>query len=249
MIILKSDKEIHYMREAGRIVASTLAELEKAVAPGVTTGELDRMAEDFIRSRGALPAFKGYRGFPRSICTSVNEEVVHGIPGKRQLRAGDILSLDVGVYANGVYGDGAVTLPVGEIDVEARRLLRVAEESLYRGIEMARPGNYLTDISHAIQSHVERHRFGVVRELVGHGIGRQMHEDPQVPNFGPPGTGPVLREGMTLAVEPMVNMGTHEVYTAPDGWTVITGDGKPSAHFEHTIAITARGAEILTARR
>lgn len=237
------------MREAGRIVASTLAELEKAVAPGVTTGELDRMAEDFIRSRGALPAFKGYRGFPRSICTSVNEEVVHGIPGKRQLRAGDILSLDVGVYANGVYGDGAVTLPVGEIDVEARRLLRVAEESLYRGIEMARPGNYLTDISHAIQSHVERHRFGVVRELVGHGIGRQMHEDPQVPNFGPPGTGPVLREGMTLAVEPMVNMGTHEVYTAPDGWTVITGDGKPSAHFEHTIAITARGAEILTARR
>ncbi len=249
MIILKSDKEIHYMREAGRIVASTLAELEKAVAPGVTTGELDRMAEDFIRSRGALPAFKGYRGFPRSICTSVNEEVVHGIPGKRQLRAGDILSLDVGVYANGFYGDGAVTLPVGEIDVEARRLLRVAEESLYRGIEMARPGNYLTDISHAIQSHVERHGFGVVRELVGHGIGRQMHEDPQVPNFGPPGTGPVLREGMTLAVEPMVNMGAPEVYTASDGWTVITRDGKPSAHFEHTIAITTRGAEILTARR
>jgi len=249
MIVLKSDKEINYMRDAGRIVASTHAELEKAVAPGVTTGELDRLAEDFIRARGALPAFKGYRGFPGSICTSINEEVVHGIPGKRQLRAGDILSLDVGVYTNGFYGDAAVTLPVGEIDVEARRLLRVAEESLYRGLEMARPGNHLTDISHAIQSHVEGHGFGVVRELVGHGIGRQMHEDPQVPNFGPPGTGPVLREGLTLAVEPMVNMGTHEVYTAPDGWTVLTRDGKPSAHFEHTIAITARGAEILTARR
>lgn len=246
MIVLKSERELEYMRDAGKIVAETHREVSKAVAPGVTTGELDRIAENYIRSKGARPSFKGYHGFPASICASVNEEVVHGIPGLRKLKDGDIISIDIGAEINGYHGDAAVTLPVGEIDEEIQRLLTVTEEALYKGISQAVIGNRLSDISHAIQKHVEDNGFSVVRDYVGHGVGRQMHEEPQVPNFGMPGRGPRLRPGMTLAIEPMVNMGTHEVITLSDNWTVITKDKKPSAHFEHSIAITDDGPEILT---
>lgn len=246
MIYRKSERELQYMREAGRIVALTLQELEKAIKPGVTTKELDSLAEEFIRRQGARPAFKGLYGFPASICTSVNEEVVHGIPGPRRLREGDIISIDVGTEVEGYHGDGAWTFPVGEISEEAARLLEVTREALYRGIEKAVAGNRLSDISHAIQTYVESHGFSVVRDFVGHGIGRRMHEEPQVPNFGPPGRGPRLEEGMTLAIEPMVNAGTGAVRRLDDGWTVVTRDGGLSAHFEHTVAITAAGPEILT---
>lgn len=234
------------MRKAGRIVALTLRELEKAINPGVTTGELSALAEDFIRSQRARPAFKGLYGFPASICTSVNEQVVHGIPGPRRLEAGDIISIDVGAEVHGYYGDAAATFPVGEIDSGAARLLRVTEEALYEGIKKAVAGNRLTDISHAIQTYVEKHGFSVVRDFVGHGIGSRMHEDPQVPNFGPPGRGPRLEEGMTLAIEPMVNAGTYEVAVLEDNWTVVTKDGKLSAHFEHTVVVRNGAAEILT---
>lgn len=234
------------MRDAGRIVAGVLQELAKAIKPGVTTGELNRLAEDFILARGARPAFKGLYGFPASICTSVNEQVVHGIPGPRELLNGDIVSIDVGVELNGYFGDGAATFPVGEISPEARKLLAVTEQSLYEGIRFARQGNRLSDISHAIQSYVEKHGFSVVRDYVGHGIGRSMHEEPQVPNFGRPGRGPRLRAGMTLAIEPMVNAGTHEVCVLEDNWTVVTRDARLSAHFEHTVAITDGEPEILT---
>lgn len=234
------------MRDAGRIVAGVLQELAKAIKPGVTTGELNRLAEDFILARGARPAFKGLYGFPASICTSVNEQVVHGIPGLRELLNGDIVSIDVGVEINGYFGDGAATFPVGEISPEAQKLLTVTEQSLYEGIRFARQGNRLSDISHAIQSFVEKHGFSVVRDYVGHGIGRSMHEEPQVPNFGRPGRGPRLRAGMTLAIEPMVNAGTHEVCVLEDNWTVVTKDAKLSAHFEHTVAITDDEPEILT---
>lgn len=234
------------MRDAGRVVAQVFRELEKAIAPGVTTGELNALAEDFIARQGARPAFKGLYGFPAAICTSVNEQVVHGIPGLRRLEDGDIISIDIGAEINGYYGDAAVTFPVGEISSGARRLLDVTHGALYAGIEMARSGNRLGDISHAIQSYVERHGYNVVRDYVGHGIGREMHEDPQVPNFGRPGRGPRLEPGMTLAIEPMVNAGTHEVRTLEDRWTVVTRDGSLSAHFEHTVAITNGAAEILT---
>lgn len=234
------------MRDAGRVVAQVFRELEKAIAPGVTTGELNALAEDFIARQGARPAFKGLYGFPAAICTSVNEQVVHGIPGLRRLEDGDIISIDIGAEINGYYGDAAVTFPVGEISSGARRLLDVTRGALYAGIEMARSGNRLGDISHAIQSYVERHGYNVVRDYVGHGIGREMHEDPQVPNFGRPGRGPRLEPGMTLAIEPMVNAGTHEVRTLEDRWTVVTRDGSLSAHFEHTVAITNGAAEILT---
>jgi len=246
MITRKSTRELRYMRDAGRVVASVFQELEKAIRPGVTTGELDRLAEDFIIRQGARPAFKGLYGFPAAICTSVNEQVVHGIPGLRKLEAGDIISIDIGAEINGYFGDAAVTFPVGDISPEARRLLDVTRDALYAGIDVARTGNRLSDISHAIQSYVENHGFSVVRDYVGHGIGRKMHEDPQVPNFGRPGRGPRLEPGMTLAIEPMVNAGTYEVVTLDDGWTVVTRDGSLSAHFEHTVAITNGAAEILT---
>jgi methionyl aminopeptidase len=246
MIILKSEREINYLRDAGRIVAETHIEVKKAVKPGVTTLDLDRIAEEYIKGRGAIPAFKGYHGFTGNICSSVNEEVVHGIPGVRKLKTGDNVSIDIGAVINGYNGDAAITVPVGEIDAEVQRLLDVTEESLYKGIEQAIIGNRLSDISHAVQSHVEEYGYGVVRDYVGHGIGRSMHEDPQVPNYGSPGRGPRLKAGMTLAIEPMVNLGTYEVKTLDDGWTVVTLDGKRSAHFEHSIAITDGKPEILT---
>jgi len=246
VITRKSTRELRYMRDAGRVVANVFQELEKAIRPGVTTGELNDLAEEFITRQGARPAFKGLYGFPAAICTSVNEQVVHGIPGLRKLEAGDIISIDIGAEINGYFGDAAMTFPVGDIGLDARRLLDVTREALFAGIEKARTGNRLSDISHAIQSYVEKHGFSVVRDYVGHGIGRKMHEDPQVPNFGRPGRGPRLEPGMTLAIEPMVNMGTHEVTTLDDNWTVVTRDGSLSAHFEHTVAITNGAAEILT---
>jgi len=246
MIILKSEREINYLRDAGRIVAETHQEVKKAIKPGVTTLDMDKIAEEYIKGRGAIPAFKGYHGFTGNICASVNEEVVHGIPGLKQLRSGDNVSIDIGAVINGYNGDAAITVPVGEIDAEVQKLLDVTEESLYKGIEQAIVGNRLSDISHAVQIHAEEHSFGVVRDYVGHGIGRNMHEDPQVPNFGSPGRGPRLKSGMTLAIEPMVNLGTYEVETLDDGWTVVTLDGKRSAHFEHSIAITDGKPEILT---
>jgi methionyl aminopeptidase len=212
----------------------------------VTTSELDRIAEDVILSRGAIPAFKGYRGFPRSVCISINEQVVHGIPDSRKLREGDIVSIDVGTNLNGYFGDAAITLPVGEVDREGKRLLEVTEKALSIGIEMARLGNRLFDISHAIQTWVESQGFSVVRDFVGHGIGQSLHEEPQIPNFGPPRQGPRLEKGMIFALEPMVNEGTYEVKILPDGWTVVTADGKRSAHFEHTIAVTDNEPEILS---
>jgi len=246
MIFLKSDRELNYLRDAGKIVAKTLAEIKKATKPDIATNELDRIAADFIKSCGAIPAFKGYHGFPGHICTSINEEVVHGIPGLRKLKSGDNLSIDIGTVINGYYGDAAITVAVGEVDAEIQKLLDVTEESLYKGIAQAITGNRLSDISHAIQSYAESFDYGVVRDFVGHGIGRSMHEDPQVPNYGSPGRGPKLKPGMTLAIEPMINLGTHEVRTLADGWTVVTADRKRSAHFEHTIAVTTDGPEILT---
>jgi len=246
LITVKSKQELACMREAGRIVALTFAELGKVIRPGVSTGELNRLAEEFIFARGGRPAFKGLYGFPASICTSVNEEVVHGIPGLRKLENGDIISIDIGVEINGYYGDGAVTFPVGNISEKAQRLLKVTEEALYAGIARARPGNRLSDISNAIQTYVENYGYSAVRDYVGHGIGRSMHEEPQVPNFGRPGRGPRLRSGMTLAIEPMINVGTHEVRVCADNWTVVTKDAGLSAHFEHTVAITEAEPEILT---
>lgn len=246
MIILKSDKEISYMRDAGKIVAETLIEVKKAVKPGITTLELDQIAEKYIKGRGAIPAFKGYHGFPGNICASINEEVVHGIPGLRKLKNGDNVSIDIGAVINGYNGDAAITVGVGEVDAELQKLLDVTEQSLYKGIEKAVAGNRLSDISHAVQSYAESYGYGVVRDYVGHGIGRNMHEDPQIPNYGAPGRGPRLKTGMTLAIEPMINMGTFEVEALDDDWTVVTQDGKPSAHFEHTVAITSDGTEILT---
>ncbi|MDU2065008.1 MAG: type I methionyl aminopeptidase [Sporomusaceae bacterium] len=246
MIILKSEREIAFMREAGQIVAGTLAAMRKAAGVGITTLELDQIAEKYIRSCGALPAFKGYQGFPGTICASVNEEVVHGIPGLKKLKNGDTVSIDVGAVINGYNGDAAITLPIGDVDEDVLKLLKVTEESLYKGIEQANVGNRLSDISHAVQQHAESHGYGVVRDLVGHGIGRKMHEDPQIPNYGIPGRGPRLKSGMTLAIEPMINLGTHEVKTLGDGWTVVTSDSKWSAHFEHTIVLTDQGPEILT---
>lgn len=228
------------------MVAATLAMLRREVRPGVTTAELDRLAETFIRDHGARPAFKGYRGFPATICPAVNEEVVHGIPGARRLKEGDIVGIDVGVERDGFYGDAAITVPVGEVSPRAAELLRVTREALLEGIAQARPGRRVGDISHAIQSHAERHGFSVVTQLVGHGIGREMHEEPQVPNYGPPGRGPKLMAGQVLAIEPMVNAGGAEVVTQADGWTVVTKDGSLSAHFEHTVAIGPDGPEILS---
>jgi methionyl aminopeptidase len=246
MIILKSEREIRYMRDAGRVVAGALEEVKKAAKPDVTTQELDKAAEEYIRSAGAIPAFKGYHGFPGNICTSVNEQVVHGIPGLRRLKSGDNVSIDIGAVINGYNGDAAITVPVGEVDAEVAKLIEVTEASLYKGLAQAVAGNKLSDISHAVQVEAEAHGYGVVRDYVGHGIGRNMHEDPQIPNYGPPGRGPRLKPGMTLAIEPMINMGTYGVRTLDDGWTVVTADGKRSAHFEHTVVVTENGPEILT---
>jgi len=246
MIICKSESELVLMREAGRIVAETHRLLAQAVRPGVTTAELDRIAEEFILSRGATPSFKGYNGFPASICTSVNEELVHGIPSQRVLKEGDIISIDIGACYKGYHGDSAWTYPVGAISGEARRLLEVTERALYEGLAQAGPDVRLYTISHAIQKCVEDAGFSIVREYVGHGIGNRLHEEPQIPNYGTPGRGPRLKPGMTLAIEPMVNAGSRYVLTKEDGWTVVTADGKYCAHFEHTIAITADGFEILT---
>lgn len=246
MIILKSPNEIEIMKKAGRIVAEVHEKLKEAIQPGITTGELDRIAEEYIVKSGAQPAFKGYNGFPASICTSINEEVVHGIPGSRILLEGDIISIDIGAIVDGYYGDAAKTHPVGKTTQEEQRLIQVTKQSFFEGIKFAKEGYRLSDISNAIQKYVESNGFSVVREYVGHGIGQKMHEDPPVPNFGKPGKGPRLREGMLLAIEPMVNIGTHHVRTLGDDWTVVTIDGKPSAHYENTIAITQEGPEILT---
>ena len=234
------------MRRVCRVVADTLGGLRKLVVPGAKTRELDRYAEDALRSRGVEPAFKGYRGFPGTICASRNEVVVHGIPSDEVLRKGDVISVDLGGILDGYYGDSAVTIPVGDISAEARRLLDVASRSLEKGVEQARPGNKLYDISWAIQSCAEEGGFSVVRDYVGHGIGRNLHEDPQVPNFGKAGSGPRLRAGMVIAIEPMVNEGTWEVDLRDDGWTVVTADRKLSAHFEHTVAIGESGPDVLT---
>jgi methionyl aminopeptidase len=247
MIILKSKEEVGKIESAGRIVAEVLMELKEKVKPGMTTLDLDQIAEAGIRKRGGKPAFKGYRGFPGSLCASVNEEIVHGIPSsKKTLREGDIVGLDLGAIVDGYYGDAAVTVAVGHIRPEVQRLVRVTEESLYRGIEKMRPGNRLSDISHAVQSHVEEAGYSVVKEFVGHGIGQSLHEEPQLPNFGKPGQGPRLRSGMVLAIEPMVNMGKDGVRVLEDHWTAVTIDGSLSAHFEHTVAITDQGPVILT---
>jgi methionyl aminopeptidase len=246
MVYVRDRNEIDAIAAAAKLVALTLDRLERELRPGITTGQLDAIAEGFIREHGGRPAFKGYRGFPASICPSVNEEVVHAIPGSRVLNDGDIVGIDVGVEMNGYYGDAARTMAVGEVKPEVRRLLEVARGSLMAGIEHAKAGQRLGDVSHAIQAHVEQHGFSIVRDLVGHGIGREMHEEPQVPNYGPPDRGPKLIAGQVLAIEPMVNMGGHDVMTRPDGWTVVTKDGSWSAHFEHTVAVGAESAEILS---
>lgn len=246
MIILKSPREIELMKEAGLIVYDVHQELAKAVRPGVTTGELDSLAESLIRKAGGIPTFKGYHGFPASICASVNEEVVHGIPGKRKLQEGDVIAIDLGVTYKGFVGDSAYTHAVGSVSTETQKLLDVTRISLEKAIEQCYPGKRLGDIGHAVQSYVETHGFGVVRDFVGHGVGASMHEDPQVPNFGTPGTGKELRPGMVIAIEPMVNAGTWEVKVLADKWTVITADRRYSAHFEHTVAITDHGPVILT---
>lgn len=246
VIIIKSDDEIKRVQGACRIVADTLQYLKGFVREGVSTRELEHKAEEFIKNRGGTPAFKGYRGFPGSICTSVNEQVVHGIPSGLRLREGDILSLDLGVYYDGFYGDGAVTMPVGRISPEARMLLDVTEKALHVGIGEVREGARVSDIGSAVQSYVEANGFSVVRTFVGHGIGKTLHEEPQIPNFGMPGKGPRLKQGMTLAIEPMVNAGGYDVVILDDGWTAVTRDGSLSAHFEHTVVVTKNGARVLT---
>ena len=237
------------MREAGRLVGEVLTELAARVAPGVTTADLDDLAERRILKAGATPAFKGYHGYPATICASVNEEVIHGIPsGRRMLNEGDVISIDVGASLDGYFGDSAITLAVGPVSEAAATLLRVTDEALYKAIEAVKLGGRISDIGHAVQKHVEAYGFSVVREFVGHGIGQKMHEDPQVPNYGEPGRGPRLTEGMVLAIEPMVNAGKPAVKVLADGWTAVTRDGSLSAHFEHTVAVTADGPWILTAR-
>jgi methionyl aminopeptidase len=249
--VIKKAEEIQYIKESCRIVADVLRLLQRMVRPGIKTKELDVFAEEFILSQDGEPAFKGYGSdkrnlFPASLCVSIDDQVVHGIPNNRILREGEIVSIDVGVKKNGFFGDGARTFPIGTVSEEKLRLLRVTEESLYKGIEHANAGSHIHDISAAIQEHVEAEGFSVVRDLVGHGIGRNLHEEPPIPNFGDRGTGIVLQAGMTLAIEPMINAGTFRVKVDPDGWTVRTADGKPSAHFEHTVLITDNGPEILT---
>ncbi len=245
-IILKTDEEIEFMREANRLVGMTLGELSKHIQPGITTLQLDKIAEEFIRDHGAIPTFLGYGGFPNSICTSINENVVHGIPNHKPLQEGDVISIDCGTNKRGFCGDSAYTFCVGEVKEEIKKLLQITKESLYKGIEQAKEGNRVGDIAFTIQSYCESHGYSVVRELVGHGIGRNMHEAPEVPNYGRRGTGALLQNGMCIAIEPMINMGGKKVIFEDDGWTVRTKDRKPSAHFEHTIAIRNGKADILS---
>lgn len=247
MIVYKSRAELEKMRLAGRVAAEALQILKESIVPGkTTTWDLDVLAEEYLAEKGAEASFKGYRGYPATICAAVNEEVVHGIPGPRVLEPGDIVGIDIGVILGGYHGDTAVTIPVGEVSDEVKRLLRVTRESLHRGIEAARVGARVSDVSHAIQSHAEKNGCSVVRDLVGHGIGKEMHEDPPVPNFGRPGRGAVLKEGMTLAIEPMVNLGSFQVESLADKWTIVTLDRSMSAHFEHTVAVRSEGPDILT---
>ncbi len=245
-ISIKAPEELKVLREAGAILASVIKEVKCSLKSGVTTREIDRKAEELIKKHKVVPAFKGYRNFPACVCLSVNEEVVHGIPGDRILKDGDIVSLDVGILYKGYYSDTAVTVGIGKINPDLQRLLDITSESLYEGINRARVNNHLSDISHTIQKYVEENHFSIVREFVGHGIGKHLHEDPEIPNFGPPHQGPVLKEGMVFAIEPMVNMGLSPTKILEDGWTVVTEDGKPSAHFEHSIVIGKDGPEILT---
>jgi methionyl aminopeptidase len=245
-IPIKSANEVDILRKAGKILSSIVVSLQGSLTSGMSTKDIDFKAEELIRQNKVTAAFKGYRGFPGVACISVNEGVVHGIPGSRVIKDGDIVSVDIGIIYKGYYSDTAVTVPIGNISPEIRRLLDVTRASLFRGIEQARAGNRLSDISFAVQSFVEMHGFSVVRDFVGHGIGRVLHEEPEIPNYGRPAQGPVLAEGMVFAIEPMVNMGTHRTKVLGDGWTVVTEDGKPSAHFEHTIVITSKGPEILT---
>jgi len=247
VIMVKSKSELTLMREAGRLLSATLDQLEEACRPGVTTAEIDKLADRLIREHGAVPGFLGYNGFPKSLCISVNEEVVHGIPSKREINDGDLVSLDCGLVLDGLWADSGRTVMVGKVTDEAQRLVQVTREALRRGIEQAVPGNRVGDISAAVQEHVEANGFSVVRNFVGHGIGRNMHEDPQVPNFGVAGAGPLLKPGYALAIEPMVNAGSHEVQMLPDHWTIITADGKLSAYFEHTVLITDDGPVVATA--
>ena len=246
MIVIKNDDEIALMRKAGRIVGETLLLLEKEVKPGITTADLDRIAEEFITKHGAKPSFKGLYGFPSSLCISVNEQVIHGFPGAYVLKEGDIVSVDCGAFYDGFHGDAARTFKVGNISVDAQKLIDITRESFFQGIKFAKEGNKLTDISYGIQSYVEAAGFSVVRDFVGHGIGRKVHEEPNVPNFGKSGRGPKLVKGMVLAIEPMVNAGIHKVKTLKDGWTVVTADSSLSAHYENTVAILSDGPEILT---
>ncbi|MGH7757463.1 MAG: type I methionyl aminopeptidase, partial [Vulcanimicrobiaceae bacterium] len=248
MITIKSAREIEIMRRGGKVTAAVLTQLVTAARPGVTTRELDRLAERLIRTAGGEPTFKGYNGFPWSICASINEQVVHGMPDQRPMRDGDILSIDIGSTFEGYVTDTAITIPIGQVSEEAQRLMRVTQECLMLGIAQMQLGSRLSDIGHAVQVHAERHGYGVVRDLVGHGVGTKMHEEPQVPNYGKRGQGIVLRAGLCLAIEPMITAGTHEVETQADGWTVITADGKLAAHFEHTVALTDDGPKILTLR-
>jgi methionyl aminopeptidase len=246
MIIRKSKTEIEKMRVAGSIVAEVLKELSAMVEPGISTRDLDNRADSMIREAGAIPTFKGYHGYPASICTSINDEVVHGIPSDRKLRGGDIVSIDCGATYMGYVGDAAVTVPVGTVSDDVKSLMEVTRESLYEAIDKCRVGNRLGDVCNAVQAYVEPRGYSVVQNYCGHGVGRAMHEEPQVPNYGKPGTGPPLREGWVIAIEPMINLGQHNVKVLSDGWTVVTLDGRPSAHFEHTVAITENGPKILT---
>lgn len=246
MIPLREEWEIEKLRKSARVLVDAFRVVEKAIKPGVTTEELDQIVEEVIRSKRGVPAFKGYNGFPSSVCASINEEVVHGIPSEIELKEGDILSLDIGVKLDGYYSDAAKSFAVGSVDPDKNRLLEVTKKALFKGIKKCRPGFHLSDVSHAIQNMVESNHFGVVRALVGHGIGTELHEEPQIPNYGIPGRGPKLKAGMVFAIEPMVNAGTHEVEILDDGWTVVTKDRKPSAHFEHTVLITQAKPEILT---
>lgn len=248
MISIKTNEEIEYMKVAGQIVGDTHHYLEQFIKPGITTKELDTLAEKYILSRNATPSFKGLYGFPGTICISVNDEVVHGIPGSRKLRNGDIVTLDIGACYKGYHGDSAWTYKVGTVSYEVEQLMKHTEESLFEGLKQVKPGNRIGDIGYAISEYAKKYNLGVVKELVGHGIGNHVHEDPNVPNYGRPGTGPLLKEGMCIAVEPMLNMGTAEIYMLDDDWTIITADGKPSAHYEHTVVVTKDGYTILTKR-
>ncbi len=246
MIKIKSDYEINLLKEAGRIVYLTHQHLKPFIKPGITTNELDKIANEFIVSMNATPSFKDYNGYPKSICTSINDEVVHGIPSSKKLKNGDIISIDIGACYKGYHGDSAWSYPVGHVSPEIKNLLKWTEESLYAGIDEVKPGNYISDISRAIQKIADKYNLGIVRELVGHGVGSSLHEDPDVPNYFTGNGGPMLKEGMVIAIEPMLNLGTAEIFMLDDDWTIVTGDGKPSAHFEHTLVVTKNGYEITT---